>query len=82
MHMHDLLRPALFVQIVDVLGNHHHLAVQLGLQPGKGAVRSVGGHFGGLRAAGVVEVDHQFGVAGETFGRRHVFDPVLRPEAI
>jgi hypothetical protein len=81
MHVDDVARARGLVQRVDVLRDDHHLAGMPGLQPRQRLMRRIGPGLRGLRAAGVVEPVHEAGIAREAFGRRHILDPVLRPEA-
>ena len=70
-----------FVEVVDVLGDDGNV-VEGGFEFGKGEVTGVGGHVVELGAAGVVEVEHEAGVALPGFGGADVFDAVVFPQAV
>ena len=68
------------MQIVHILRDHQHIAAVFLFEPGQSLMRRIGRHFRGLFAPGVVEIDHEFGIAGKTFGCGNILDAVLRPE--
>ena len=80
MQVQDVRGAGAFVQVVHVLGDHAD-AVPL-LQARKGLMCSIGLYALQLGPALVVEIQDEFGVADKGFGRGHVLDAVLEPQAI
>lgn len=73
-----------FVQIIDILGDQQKMVAQQILQTRQRQMRRVRRDLRTLQltTAGVVERLHQRRVAGEAFRRRHIFHPMLFPQAI
>ena len=81
-HVQHAARARLLVQRVDVLRAEEEPVYQLLAETGQREVRGVGLDVGNPPAALGVETPDQQRVALEAFGRGHVLDAVLLPEAV
>ncbi len=72
------------VQIINILGDQQKMVAQQILQTRQRQMRRVRRDFRTLQltTTGVVERLHQRRIAGEAFRRRHIFHPMLFPQAI
>lgn len=69
-----------FMQSVHVLGDDHHLARILGLQPCQREVGGVWLRRSRLLAARVIKPVHQMRITGKPVRCGNILDPVLRPK--
>jgi hypothetical protein len=72
------------VQIIDILGDQQKTIAQRLFQPRQRLMRRIGRDLRSLQLAAAVVVKrlHQRRIAGEAFRRRHIFHPMLFPQAI
>jgi len=73
-----------FVQIIDVLSDEQKAVAERFFQPRQRPMRSVGlnGRIVQLSPSLVIKTQHHIGIAGEPFGRRHVFYTVVFPQPV
>ncbi len=70
------------MQSIDVLRYDRHLAAVLALQPRQGQVSGIGLRIPQSAPPQVVEFVHACGIGGKRFGRCHLGDIVLAPDAV
>ena len=83
MHMQEVLRPGLFVQIVDVLRHHQHLTRPFPLQTRQRQMGGVGTNVTvdhGLTAH-VVKLKDPLWIAGVGLRRGYILNAGARPQA-
>ncbi len=83
-HMNHPAIARALVQIIDILGDQQKTIAQYLFQPRQRLMRRVGRNVRTLQltTAVIVKRLHQRRIAGEAFRRRHVFHPMLFPQAI
>ena len=80
-HVEQPLRPGLFMQIVDILGDDQQLPRPFRIEPGERAMCGVGLDRRQRRAAGVVEAVDEIRILRERLGRADVLHTVPLPQA-
>ena len=78
--VHNILRPRLLVQVVDILRDYLHIIILF--QPHQLLMTLVGLHGSQLATALVVKVQHQSLVLGVALRRSHILNTILLPQAV
>jgi 4-hydroxy-tetrahydrodipicolinate reductase len=79
-HMQQTLCPCPFVQIIDILRDYEKSPVPFRIQSRQRMMSGIGLDLLNPRAAHVVKLQNEIGVAGKGLGRSDVLHPVLLPQ--
>ncbi len=79
-HMNQAPGSGTFVQIIDILRDNGQVALPPGIKPRERMMRCIGLLGLDRGAPHIIKSQHQIGIAGKGFGRRHILDAVLLPQ--